>query len=431
MGLTARPAQKGDAVTPTVRWWLGVDWGSAAHVLTLVDARGAVAATRTVAHRADAMQDALQWVRSQTGCAPAEIAVAIETPRGPVVESFLEHGFPVFAVNPKQLDRFRDRFTVAGAKDDARDAHVLADGLRTDPRAFHRVQPEDPRIIRLRALRRLREDLVEQQGRLTNRLREQLYRVDAPWLVFSPAADDPWLWAMLALAPDPTAWPTLSRRRIAAVLYDQRIRRFTPDDVRAALQGPRLGVAPGVSEAVMTQIETLVAQLQLTHGQLGTVERRMDHLLEDLAAAAAADGEPVEHRDVEILRSLPGVGRMVTATMLTEAGQAIATRDYSMLRAHAGAAPVTNRSGKRAVFVHMRYACKRCLRDALYHWAKTSVVHDAAARDYYRQLRARGHSYARALRSVADRWLRILVAMLKTRTLYDASRFVLNTAAGV
>jgi transposase len=283
----------------------------------------------------------------------------------------------------------------------------------------------------LRALRRLREDLVEQQGRLTNRLREQLYRVDAPWLALSPAADDPWLWTMLTLAPDPTAWRMLSRRHIAAVLYDHRIRRFTPDEVRAALQGPRLGVAPGVSEAVMTQIEVLVAQLQLTHGQLGTVERRMDHLLEDLAAADPADGEPVEHRDVEILRSLPGVGRMVTATMLTEAGHALATRDYFMLRAHAGAAPVTKRSGKRAFFVHMRYACKRCLRDALYHWAKTSVVYDAAARDYYRQLRARGHSHARALRSVADRWLRILVAMLKTRTLYDASRFALNTAAGV
>jgi hypothetical protein len=32
----------------------------------------------------------------------------------------------------KQLDRFRDRYSVAGAKDDKRDAMVLADSLRTD-----------------------------------------------------------------------------------------------------------------------------------------------------------------------------------------------------------------------------------------------------------------------------------------------------------
>ena len=114
---------------------------------------------------------------------------------------------------------------------------------------------------------------------------------------------------------------------------------------------------------------------------------------------------------------------MVTATMLTEATGPLADRDYPTLRAHAGAAPITKRSGKRAFFVHMRYACKRRLRQALYHWARTSIQHDAAARVYYDGLRARGHGHARALRSVADRWLRILIAMLKTGTVYDASRF--------
>jgi hypothetical protein len=42
---------------------------------------------------------------------------------------------------------------------------------------------------------------------------------------------------------------------------------------------------------------------------------------------------------------------------------------------------------------------------------------------YYRELRARGHRHGRALRSVVDRWLRILMAMLRHNTLYDASRF--------
>jgi hypothetical protein len=44
---------------------------------------------------------------------------------------------------------------------------------------------------------------------------------------------------------------------------------------------------------------------------------------------------------------------MVTATMLTEATGPLADRDYPP--AHAGAAPVAKRSGKRAFFVHMRY----------------------------------------------------------------------------
>ena len=119
---------------------------------------------------------------------------------------------------------------------------------------------------------------------------------------------------------------------------------------------------------------------------------------------------------------------MVTATMLTEATGPLADRDYPTLRAHAGVAPVTKRSGKRAFFVHMRYACKGRLRQALYHWARTSIQGDTAARSYYDGLRARGHGHARALRSVGDRWLRILVAMLTTGTLYDPSHFVSATA---
>ena len=149
--------------------------------------------------------------------------------------------------------------------------------------------------------------------------------------------------------------------------------------------------------------------------------RQIEHCLERLAAAPS-EGEPREHRDVIILRSLPGVGRTVAATMLTEAAGPLAARDYPTLRAHGGTAPITKRSSKRT-FVHMRYACKHRLRNALYHWSRTSIQHDAQARAYYDRLRARGHQHSRALRSVADRWLRILVAMLRSGTVYDPTRF--------
>jgi hypothetical protein len=107
----------------------------------------------------------------------------------------------------------------------------------------------------------------------------------------------------------------------------------------------------------------------------------------------------------------------------------LADRDYGTLRAYTGVAPVTKRSGKRLLTVQMRYACKHRLREALYHWSRTSIQCDIAARTYYRQLRARDHSHGRALRSVGDRWLRILTAMLNARTLYDATRFELTEPA--
>jgi hypothetical protein len=415
-------------VSTSFEWLVGVDWGSEWHHLCLVNAAGDVVGTRQVAHTAAAIHEALEWVRTQTGAHPPAIAVAIETPRGVLVDTFLEQGFALFAINPKQLDRFRDRFSAAGAKDDARDAHVLGDALRTDPRAFRAIQEDGPAILKLRALCRVVEELQADERRLANRLRDQLYRVDAAWLTFAPAADEPWLWAILAGAPDPHTWATLPRRRIAPALRDHRIRRVTAEGLIDHLRQPRLFVADGVSEAVALHIAALVPQLRVVHDQRTQTEQRMDRLLERLAAADAPETEPGEHRDVAILLSLPGVGRMVTATMLTEATGPLAARDYPTLRAHAGTAPITKRSGKRGV-IQMRYACKRRLRQALYHWARVSIQHDDAARQYYEALRARGHHYARALRSVGDRWLRILIAMLTTRSLYDPTRFTKPLAA--
>ena len=57
------------------------------------------------------------------------LSMAIEVPRGPLVESLMERGLAVHAINPKQLDRFRDRISPAGAKDDRRNAWVLAAAL--------------------------------------------------------------------------------------------------------------------------------------------------------------------------------------------------------------------------------------------------------------------------------------------------------------
>ena len=83
-----------------------------------------------------------------------------------------------------------------------------------------------------------------------------------------------------------------------------------------------------------------------------------------------------------------------------------------------GVAPVTRQSG-RSKLVVMRRACDARLRTAGFHWSGVSTQCDDGARAFYAAQRARGHGHARALRGLTDRWLRILMAMLETRTLYD------------
>jgi transposase len=62
------------------------------------------------------------------------------------------------------------------------------------------------------------------------------------------------------------------------------------------------------------------------------------------------------------------------------------------------------------------------LRNALYHWARVSVVCDPQSKKRYAAMRACGQSHGRALRGMSDRWLKVLTSMLTTRTLYDPQR---------
>ena len=57
---------------------------------------------------------------------PEQIAIGIEVNHGAVVEALLAKGLHPYSINPKLLDRLRDRFSPAGSKDDRRDAFVLA-----------------------------------------------------------------------------------------------------------------------------------------------------------------------------------------------------------------------------------------------------------------------------------------------------------------
>jgi transposase len=399
-------------------YFAGIDWGTEKHRVSLMNHTGQILAERWIEHSGDSLAELIAWLRQQTSGSPSSLAAAIEIPRGAIVETLLEHGFAVFSINPKQLDRFRDRYSPAGAKDDRRDAFVLADSLRTDMHCFRPVRLDDPALIRLRELSRLDDEVAQEQNRATNRLREQFHRFFPQLLQLSDCADEPWLWALFETAPSPLRAARLTEAKIARLLQQHRIRRITAAQVRAVLRTKPLTLAPGAAEAAAEHALLLLPRLRLLHRQRTDLARRVGALLDELATPA--EGEH-EHRDAAILLSLPGLGRKVAATMLSEASQAIAERDYHALRCYSGTAPITHQSGKKKVVLMRRGANER-LRNALYHWARTSVVWDPPSKKTYAELRARGHSHGRALRGMADRWLKILTSMLTTRTLYDPQR---------
>jgi transposase len=408
------------------RWFVGVDWATEEHAVCIIDCHGKLVGERVFKHTGSALAEMCTWLLKVAGDDPTALDVAIEVPHGPVVETLLERGIQVHAINPKQLDRFRDRFTVAGAKDDRRDAYVLADSLRTDMQCFRRLRLDEALVIELREWSRITQELQEDRVRFGNRLQQQLLRYYPQMLELADdVANDSFL-ALWELLPTPQHASRAREPAVATLLREQRIRRFDAKHVLITLRQKPLAVAAGTTEAASAHIASLAARLRLVNRQLKDAHRKLDTIIDALGTKEDAEpGQACEQRDVDILRSLPGVGRIVLATLLTEASQPLAQRDYHALRVLCGAAPVTRNSGKRQgrrSIVVMRYACHMRLRNAVYHWARVASQVDPKSRAAYAELRARGHSHGRTLRTIADRLLRMAVAMLRNRTLFDPGR---------
>jgi len=401
-----------------VQWFVGIDWATQSHCVCLLDAEGRRVGEREFAHGGAGLTELRNWLLEKTRAVPGQIAVAIEMPHGPVVEMLLEHGFVVFAINPKQLDRFRDRFTVAGAKDDRRDAHVLAGSLRTDRAAFRQLAADNPVVIELREWSRMADELQQERTCLANRLRQQLWRYYPQAAKLTDDVADDWFLALWQKVPTPDSAAKASEKAIARVLSAYRIRRLDAATVLSILREPPLFVAPGTTEAACAHIRSLAARLHLVNQQIREAQHSLDRLCAELEGEENPSGQSCEQCDVTILRSWPGIGRINLATLLAEAAEPLRRRDYHALRALAGVAPVTRQSGKQR-FVTRRLACNRRLQTAVHHWSRVAIQHDATARRRYDALRQRGHGHARALRSVGDRLLYALCTALKRHTPYD------------
>jgi transposase len=414
----------------TVNWLAGIDWSRSTHQVCVVAAiSAAVIGERSFKHSGADLAALCDWLLTKTGGSPGEIAVAIEVPHGPVVETLMGRGFTVYAINPKQLDRFRDRFTLAGAKDDRLDAHVMADALRTDRHRLHRLQPTEAEVLELREWSRMGDELKEEQVRLANRIGDQLWRYYPQALEVTDDVAANWFLELWGLAPTPAKAVRVAEKSVARILAAHRIRRIDAAEALRLLRQKPIAVAPGTAQAASAHIRALAKRLKLVNRQLKEVDRQLDALCARLGAAEDDEaGQRGEQRDETILRSLPGVGRIVVATLLSEASEPLRRRDYHALRPLCGVAPVTRQSGKRKI-VLMRQACHPRLRHAVYHWARIAIQRDETSRAKYTALRKRGKSHGHALRAVADRLLAVACAMLGTGTLFDPSRLTKRMAA--
>ena len=390
--------------------FVGDDWAETHHDVELMDTAGRRLAKARVPEGVAGMARLHVMIAEQLGedIDEAQVAVGIETDRGPWVQALIAAGYTVYAINPLQVARYRERHSVSGAKSDAADAHTLADMVRTDSHQLRPVAGDTAAAQAVKVVTRAHKTLIWERTRHTQRLRHALRDYFPAALEAFEDLDAADALELLAKAPDPASAAKLTITAITAALTRARRRNITEKAARiqAVLRAEQLGqpeivtaAYAATTRAAVAVLRTLVEQVKVLQGQV--------------------DAHFGQHPDAKIISSQPGLGPILGARVLAEFGDdPDRYTDAKSRKNYAATSPITRASGKKKVVV-ARFVHNDRLIDALITQAFAALNASPGARTYYDQLKARGTEHHAALRQLANRLVGILHGCLKTRSYYD------------
>ena len=354
----------------------------------------------------------LHWVDELRSALPENttIALCIEQPCQNLVHFFTQFKeLIIYLENPAVIKKYRESLSASRAKDDKRDAAVLAQFIYERHRRLTPHSIEDPLTHQIATLVEKRRQLVGTRTSLTNKLTQALkdYYPQALELIGK------YIYSPLSCA-FLSKWSTLqdlqkARPSTITQFYyklNSRSQKLIDERLDIIENAVPICTDPSTIEVYQLLVESLVKSIQ----QLQRSINQFDKVIEAKVA---------QHEDSELFSSLPGAGPCYAARLLSFFGSdRSAYQDASEVQKHSGVAPVTKQSGKMH-FVHRRYACNKFFRQTFVEWAGQTIPKSLWARAYYEQQKAKGHRHQSILRSLAYKWQRILFRCWKNKERYN------------
>lgn len=296
----------------------------------------------------------------------------------PLAAHLRRSGIPVAVVNPLAA-RYFAKSRLGRTKSDPADARSLAEmAMRDTPKA------RDPLAgVELRQSARFVMTLVTEQAKVCQRL-YRLIELGFPEL--RELFEDPTCRtarAVLRLAPTAQA---ATRRRPSTRAHangtagHRRLGQAKAERLAAAAADSI--AVPELDAEATFEIGLLLDQFDLLERQIEAAEARVAGLL---------DGD-LSRR----LRTIPGVGPAIAATLIAEIGDIGRFDDFDQLLAFAGVHPAERSSGGKGASPetswHMAKAGNSYLRAAAYRMAVAGVQHNPVIAAHYARKRAAGKS---------------------------------------
>jgi transposase len=377
---------------------VGIDIAKEIHWVTAIDADGVVQIDRKllntptdIASLADQLANPGDTVR---------IGIDVIGGIAGLAEAILaEAGFTLVHVPGLAVNRARQGTVGGENKSDPRDARTIAEQVRTRS-DLRRIEPATEIDLEIRLLAGRRRDLVGAQTQRLSRMHDLL------------AGIFPGLEACLDLK---TKGP-----------LHLLTRYVTPAELRSAGKKRivrHLQAAGGLPNVDALAERVLVAAVEQTI--VVPAERVTARLIRELASEALASRARIieidrelealleRHPDAALIRSLPGMGVVLTAELIAEAGNLARFRSADALASAAGMAPVLRQSG-RMRFLRRPNGGNKGLKRIFYQAAFCSLSHDDS-RTFYDRKRREGKRHHTAVIALARRRVNVLWAVVHSR----------------
>lgn len=380
--------------------FIGVDAAKDTHWVCAIDRDARPVFSQPVANDPEGI--AALIAELQAFEAPA-VTVALDLLGGPatlICAMLAEAGLRLVHTPGLAVNRARQGMRGGENKSDPRDAATIAELART--RADLRpVEIETEIDIDIRLLVGRRSEIVTDQTRRLARLRDLLSslfpalerRIDVKTkrgLVF----------LSLFAAPGEIrkSGPARIARRLTKAMPHLRGAEALARDAVALARAQTTEVPGAATRARLVK--------ELAAEALAAREAR-DRIDRDLAELLAA------HPDAALIQSLPGMGAVLTAEFIAQAGSGRRFRSADALAAAAGLTPVLRQSGKSRA-IRRSTTGDRSLKRVFFQSAFNALA-DPESRAFYERKRAEGKRHNQAVIALARRRVNVLWAILQTR----------------
>jgi transposase len=388
----------------------GIDWASDHHDVSVVNNSGIEVKHFRISDDLEGYNQLLKTLKAYRNKPP----IAIECKEHLVISFLVCEGYTVYSINPKSLDRYKDRYNIAGNKTDPIDAFALADALRTDIHKHYPLAYSSENIRKLQMYCKEYDKLNKTKNIIECQVGELLNHYYP--IVLTLFGERSWTTMMRFIIQYP-AVKTLNglsyeefKNSLHKIHYNNNVKiNQMYEKIKTGGHYQNDLFDEVYSASTMALAKSLLVLLD----EIKKLTDKMTEIVDN-------------HSLGKIFKSLPASGEIMSAKLLSVMGDNKSLYESCQeIQSLAGLVPVIKESGKTSYAI-FRHACNKEYRDIITWYAFCSMNKCPWARAFYNKKREEGKRHFETLRLLGFKWMRIIYTLWKEEKVYDESYHLYN-----